>query len=218
MPHSWHPVPACTPRLCCRRAVLSCSSDGAAAILKSGLEIKNRCIGGVVAFCRRNRSSSRQRKLESYAEGRCREPLQAEPFLFAATKIRIGRGSSLPRRALQAGNSSLLRRWCCCDSQIDPFKSRITAHWRAFPGKNLQRFASLGMKSRIDAAFGLFPGKTLHRFSNLGLNLRIDAVSGSSSAHPPARVPSVAPARVLPWMFAWERARRRFGSGGKSGC
>ena len=101
--------------------------------------------------------------------------LQAEPFLFAATKIRIGRGSSLPRRALQAGNSSLLRRWCCCDSQIDPFKSRITAHWRAFPGKNLQRFASLGMKSRIDAAFGLFPEKTLHRFASLALKSRIDA-------------------------------------------
>ena len=30
-------------RWCSRRAVLSCSSDGAAAILKSGLEIKNRC-------------------------------------------------------------------------------------------------------------------------------------------------------------------------------
>ena len=42
MPPSWHPVPACVPRPCCRRAVLSCSSEGAAAILKSGLEIKNR--------------------------------------------------------------------------------------------------------------------------------------------------------------------------------
>ena len=55
MPPSWHPVPACTPRLryrravlrcssgSSRRAVLSCSSDGAAVIPKSGLEIKNRC-------------------------------------------------------------------------------------------------------------------------------------------------------------------------------
>ena len=43
MPPSWHPVPACTPRLRCRRAVLNCSSDDAAAIRKSGLEIKNRC-------------------------------------------------------------------------------------------------------------------------------------------------------------------------------
>ena len=43
MPPSWHPAPACTPRLRCRRAVFSCSSEGAAAILKSGLEIKNRC-------------------------------------------------------------------------------------------------------------------------------------------------------------------------------
>ena len=30
-------------RWCCRRAVLSCSSDGAAAIPKFGLEIKNHC-------------------------------------------------------------------------------------------------------------------------------------------------------------------------------
>ena len=43
MPPSWHPVPACTPRLRCRRAVLNCSSDDAAAIRKSGPEIKNRC-------------------------------------------------------------------------------------------------------------------------------------------------------------------------------
>ena len=35
--------PACTPRLRCRRAVFNCSSDDAAAIRKSGLEIKNRC-------------------------------------------------------------------------------------------------------------------------------------------------------------------------------
>ena len=43
MPPSWHPAPACTPRLRCRRAVLLCSNDGAASIPKSGLEIKNRC-------------------------------------------------------------------------------------------------------------------------------------------------------------------------------
>ncbi|MCI6314046.1 MAG: hypothetical protein MR588_01490 [Bacteroidales bacterium] len=30
-------------RWCCRRAVLSCSSEGAASIRKSGPEIKNRC-------------------------------------------------------------------------------------------------------------------------------------------------------------------------------
>ena len=100
-------------RWCCRRAVLSCSSDDAASIRKSGLEIKNRCTKegvnrqnlasirksepeiknqctkegvnrqnlasipkfdpeiknrcsrGVVAFCRRNHSSLRQRKTES---------------------------------------------------------------------------------------------------------------------------------------------------------
>ena len=47
MPPSWHPVPACTPRLRCRRTILSCSSD------------KNR---------RRNYSSLPRRKLESDAD------------------------------------------------------------------------------------------------------------------------------------------------------
>ena len=68
MPPSWHPVPACVrygilqakpfffattknrigrgPRCHydhCRRAIPHCSSENAASILKSGLEIKNRC-------------------------------------------------------------------------------------------------------------------------------------------------------------------------------
>ena len=48
MPPSWHPVPAGTPRLRCRRAVLLCSNDGAASIPKFGPEIKNRCTQKVV--------------------------------------------------------------------------------------------------------------------------------------------------------------------------
>ena len=59
-----------------RRAIHRCSNDGAAAIPKSGLEIKNR-------------SSSKP-------------VLQAKPFFYAATKIRIGRGRSLQPRTLQA--------------------------------------------------------------------------------------------------------------------
>ena len=38
-----------SPRWCCRRAVLSCSSDGAAAIPKSGPEIQNHCTLEVVS-------------------------------------------------------------------------------------------------------------------------------------------------------------------------
>ena len=68
MPPSWHPAPACTPRLRCRRAILSCCIKVAASILKSEPEIKNRCIGGVVAFCKRNHSPSRQRRMESEAD------------------------------------------------------------------------------------------------------------------------------------------------------
>ena len=43
MPPSWHPVPACTPPLCSKRAVLYRHDDCAASIPKSGPEIKNRC-------------------------------------------------------------------------------------------------------------------------------------------------------------------------------
>ena len=43
MPPSWHPVPACSQRLCCRRAIHRCSNDGAAAIRKFGPEIQNHC-------------------------------------------------------------------------------------------------------------------------------------------------------------------------------
>ena len=45
-----------------------CSGDGAASILKSGLEIKNRCSRGVVAVCRRNHYSLQRRRLESDAD------------------------------------------------------------------------------------------------------------------------------------------------------
>ena len=43
MPPSWHPVPACTPRLRCRRAILYRHDDCAASIPKSRPEIKNHC-------------------------------------------------------------------------------------------------------------------------------------------------------------------------------
>ena len=43
MPPSWHPVPACSQRLCCRRAIHRCSNDGAAVIPKFGHEIQNHC-------------------------------------------------------------------------------------------------------------------------------------------------------------------------------
>ena len=48
MPPSWHSVPACVPRLRCRRAVLYRHDDCAASIPKSRPEIKNRCTQKVV--------------------------------------------------------------------------------------------------------------------------------------------------------------------------
>ena len=110
-------------RWCCRRAVLSCSSDDAASIPKSGPEIKsrctqegvngenlasirksepeikNRCSRGVVAFCRRNHSPLPLRKLESDADLVAATTTAGGPFFYAAKKIRIRRGDSLQKAA-----------------------------------------------------------------------------------------------------------------------
>ena len=90
--------------------------------------------------------------------------LQAEPFFFAATTIVLQAGRSYVqqrwccrRNQSQAHNPAAIPKFTpsnqeslqyqdhfprnlCSDSQIDPLKSRITAHGRPFPGKTLQRF------------------------------------------------------------------------------
>ena len=139
-------------RWCCRRAVLSCSSDDAASIRKSGLEIKNRCslwavLEGFFASIRKSEPEIKNRctkegvngenlasilksgleiKNQCTKEGVNREKLasirKSEPEIknrcnrgvvgswrsaggtisFAGTKNRIRRGSSLSPRSLQA--------------------------------------------------------------------------------------------------------------------
>ena len=107
----------------CRRAIPHCSSDDAASIPKSGLEIKNRCTleginrqnlalirksgheiknqcsRGVVAVCRRNHSPLPLRKLESDADLVAATTTAGGPFFSAAKKIRIGHGESLQKAA-----------------------------------------------------------------------------------------------------------------------
>ena len=144
MPPSWHPVPACTPRLRCRRTILSCSSD------------KNR---------RRNYSSLPRRKLESDADLVAATATAGETILLSRNKEQNRTQISLPLRPLQAklfffaetkleSDAEVVvaePQLSCSDSQIDPLKSRITAAFGLFPRKSLHRFASLGLKSRIDA-------------------------------------------------------------------
>ena len=154
MPPSWQLSPARSrkdhslqsQRWCCRRAILYRHDDGAAAVLKSSPEIKNRCSPeailefflasipksgreiknrctkdgisrqnhasipksgpeitnqcsrGIAAVCRRNHSSLQKRKIESDAKYAAATAAAGGPFFFAATKIRIGRGKSLPQR------------------------------------------------------------------------------------------------------------------------
>ena len=154
-------------------------------------EIMNRCSRGVVAFCRRNHSPLRQRRMESDADlvaatttagGTilcCRKEnqyltrtslslrqLQAEPF-SAAAKIRIGRGSRCCHASCR--RAILL---CCYENWK---RTRKTVETTNSAGETLHRFSSLGLKSRITARWMAFQGKSLHRFSSLGLKSRIDA-------------------------------------------
>ena len=74
MPPSWHPVPACSPRQCCRRAnpILATTTAGGLffdAATKIGIGRGKCCRHG---RCSRNHSSLRQRRIESDAEPRSR--------------------------------------------------------------------------------------------------------------------------------------------------
>ena len=156
-------------RWCCRRAVLSCSSDDAASIRKSGLEIKNRCslwavLEGFFASIRKSEPEIKNRctkegvnreklasirKSEPEIKNRCNRgvvgswrsaggtisfagtknrirrgsslsprSLQAKPFPFAATKIRIGRGPHCRDDRSRRTNFSLRRRRLESDADI----------------------------------------------------------------------------------------------------
>ena len=123
MPHSWHPVPACVsygilqakpfsleatenrigrgPRCRyghCRRAILSCSSDDAASIPKSGLEIKNRCTQEGIN--RQNPASIRKSGLE--IKNRCTQEGINRQNLASIRKS----GLEIKNRCMQQANFS----------------------------------------------------------------------------------------------------------------
>ena len=129
MPPSWHPVPACTPRLCCRRTVLRCRNGR----------------------CRRNYSTLRQRP---YAGG---------TVLFAAKKIRIGRGivvaMSFRRRAVLLAGTIALHRFSISSPDL-----RIDAAIRSKQGQSVHRFSISSPDLRIDAAKRSNLGQSVHRF------------------------------------------------------
>ena len=89
-------IPKSGPEIKNHCSIWADSEENLASIPKSGPEIKNHCSRGLVAVCRRNHSTLRQRRIESAAEDRCRDGLQAKPFYFAATENGIGLGRSLP--------------------------------------------------------------------------------------------------------------------------
>ena len=132
--------------------------------------------GIATTICRRNHSPSRQRKTESDADlvaattvadetilrrgngvlTRTRtslplRPLQAEPFFFAATKIRIGRGPRCRYDCSRRNHSPLRQRKL--ESSADLVAATPVPGGPFFTATKivLHRFPSLGLKSRIDA-------------------------------------------------------------------
>ena len=73
-------------------------------------EIQNHCSPGVVAFCRRNHSPSRQRRLESDAENRCcgRDRHHSDGFYLGLCRLRGD--LSLPASATTFRRRAIL---CC---------------------------------------------------------------------------------------------------------
>ena len=73
-------------------------------------EIRNHCSRGVVAFCRRNHSSLRQRKTESDADLVAATAAAGKTVLLCGNEKQNRTRTSLPLRSLQADHSSMRRR------------------------------------------------------------------------------------------------------------
>ena len=83
-----------------RRAILHRHDDYAAAICKSGLEIKNRCTKEGVNGEKLASILKSGAEIQNHYSSK--SVLHAEPFFSASTKIRTGSGRSSPPRLLQA--------------------------------------------------------------------------------------------------------------------
>ena len=146
MPPSWRPVPACTPRLCCRRAILRCR-NGPTQAGRSTLRLR-KLESDAVRYCGRDRCHS-----GGFYLGLCRlrgilsppaphdcaagglffaaatvlrrrtvllcgnDLTQAELFYFATKKIGIGRSNVAAKTAV-GGPFYLPARWRCIDSRF----------------------------------------------------------------------------------------------------
>ena len=155
MPPSWHPVPACAPRPCCRRAVLSCCYD---CFRRAIIRCRYEC-------CRPNCSTLRRRKLESDAVrycGRDRRP---------TTMLQVGR-FTLRRRKLASDAAPLRLR--LLQAELFYFAGTMALH----------RFLISGQDLRIDVAKRPKQGQTVHRFLISGPDLRIDVAKRPKQGNP----------------------------------
>ena len=136
MPPSWHPVPACAPRPCCRRAVLLCDEE-------NWNRTRRRCD---YDCCRRDCSTLRRRKLESDAvrycsRGRCHSGgflLRIMPPSWhpvpACSRLRPAR--SFCRRAIHLCRRQPLQRF-----SNSPLQIRNHCSVRTVSGENLAAIA-----------------------------------------------------------------------------
>ncbi|MDY2707586.1 MAG: hypothetical protein SOV31_07645 [Candidatus Cryptobacteroides sp.] len=198
-------------RWCCRRAVLSCSSDDAASIRKSEPEIKNRCTkeGGNGENLASIRKSEPEIKNQCTKEGVNRQNL-----------------ASIPKSGLEIKNRCTLeginRQNLASIRKSEPeIKNRCSRGVVSVCRRNQSPLPLRKLESDADlvAATTTAGGP----FFSAAKKIRIGrGDSLQKAAHPPRPFPSTRSItrcrRVLPWMFAWGRARRRFDSGGKSGC
>ena len=221
MPPSWHPVPVCVPQLRCRRAVLRRSND----------------------CCRRNYFLLQQRKLDSEA-GRCCGRHRCHSGGFFLGLCRLRGILSLPASTRRCCTRAILHRHDDCAASIRKFgleiKNRCTQE--GLNGEKLASIPKFGLeiknrctkKAVSEENLASIPksgpeiknrcmkegvnGEKLASIPKSGLEIKNRCTKQPIFSTSPSTRSIAHPSTRLAWMFAWERARRRFGSGGKRGC
>ena len=113
MPPSWHPVPACTPRLRCRRAILRCRNDGAAAILDFKPRLANRCSQKVKSGA--IHASILDFKLR--LANRCSQEVKSGAIRASILDFKPRLGNRCQRRGQNGGNPCSSRAGALCRSR-----------------------------------------------------------------------------------------------------
>ena len=164
MPPSWHPVPACVPRLHCRRGVL-----------RRGNENLNRT--QIVAAAGTGATPA------AFNLGLCRLRGILSPPVPACVRHDHSAGGPF----FCAGDNP------CSDSQIHPLKSGITAVLGLFLGKILQRFPSLPPEIRNHCTQEVVNGHNLAAIPKSGPEIKNHCTQEVQSRAISAAIPKSGP-------------------------